>query len=362
MTPKVTHLDFSGQPVFVGMDISKKSWKICIYVGPHFHRSFAQPPSPDTLIKYLRVNFPGGDYLCVYEAGYFGFWIHEALQRSGVRCIVVNPADVPTAHWEKTRKTDPVDANKLARSLATGSDFELRPIYVPDRLALEDRALVRTRNALVSHQTRCKNRVKAFLQYYGIFVPGDICDQHWSRRYLGWLEQVRMQHLSGNTAFQFLLRDLLAIRENIAQITRQIRRLALEDRYRRRVELLRTVPGISELSAMIILTELIDIHRFKSLNTLASYTGLIPSEHSSGERQIETGMTYRRNTALRYVVIESAWTAIRLDPVLMLCFCRLSATMPKSKAIVKIARKLLNRIRFVLLHLQPYQINSMQAA
>lgn len=362
MTPQSTKLDFSGQQVFIGIDVAKKSWKVCIYVGPHFHRAFAQPPSPQALVKYLHVHLPGAEYHCVYEAGYFGFWIHENLVQAGVNCIVVNPADVPTAHWEKTRKTDRVDANKLARSLALGSDNQLRPIYVPDRRAQEDRALVRMRSTFVSHQTRCKNRVKAFLQYYGVFVPEEVGDQHWSRRYLRWLEQVKLQHISGNTAFEFLLHDLIAVRQNIAHLTLRIRALAEEPAYRANVELLCSIPGISRLNAMVLLTELIDIARFKSLDTLASYAGLIPGEYSSGERQIETGMTYRRNTALRYVIIESAWVAVRRDPALLLSYSRLTTTMPKSKAIVKIARKLLNRIRYVLIQRQPYQIGVVQAA
>ena len=322
MTPKCTKLDFTGQHVFIGMDIAKKSWKVCIYIGPHFHRAFAQPPSTEVLIKYFHVHLPEAQYHCVYEAGYFGFWIHEKHVEAGSDCIVVNPADVPTARWEKARKTDRVNANKLARTLALGSEDQVRRIYVPDRRAQEDRALVRMRSTLVSHQTRCKNRVKAFIQYYGIFVPEKISYEHWSRPYIGWLEQVRLRHMSGNIAFQFLLQDLIAIRQSIAQITRQIRTLAEEPTYSSNVELLCSIPGISRLNAMVLLTELIDIKRFKSLNTLASYAGLIPGEHSSGERQIETGMTYRRNTALRYVIIESSWVDVRRDPALLLCYSR----------------------------------------
>ena len=344
------------------MDISKKSWKVCIYVGPHFHRSFSQPPRPDVLAHYLQTNFPGGQYHCVYEAGYFGFWIHTALSSLGIDCIVVNPADVPTANWEKGRKTDRVDANKLARSLASGSGDQLRPIYIPDRRAQEDRTLVRLRTKLIQHQTRCKNRIKAFLQYYGFPTPEDIADQHWSRRYLSWLEQINMDHASGKYVFRTMLDDLISVRNTIAQLTRQIRLLANDDLYRDSVTLLCTIPGISQLTAVTILTELCSIDRFKTLDHLASYVGLVPGEYSSGERQIMTGMTYRRNNALRYVIIESAWVAARRDPALMMCFNQWAMKMPKSKAIVKIARKLLNRIRFVLIHHQPYQIGVVQTA
>ena len=106
---------------------------------------------------------------------------------------------------------------------------------------------------------------------------------------------------------------------------------------------------------MILLTELVDIHRFKGLDHLASYVGLVPGEHSSGETAIITGISMRRNPFLRTVLIESAWVAARKDPALTAAFTDLAKRMPKNKAIVRIARKLLNRIRFVLLHQTEYQ-------
>lgn len=359
MSIQCTKLDFTNQDVYVGLDISKKSWKVCIYVGKYFHRQFTQPPQPEVLVNYLKRNFPGGRYHCVYEAGYFGFWIYEAFRKLEVHCMVVNPADVPTTSLEKSRKSDRVDANKLARSLASG---ELRPIYVPERKALEDRTLVRLRANLVREQTRYKNRIKAMLQYYGIITPDEMERRYWSRRYLGWLEQVAMQHESGNYTLRLLVGELISRRQTIADMTRKIRYLAGEEPYKNQVDFLCTISGISQLSAMVFLTELIDIKRFRSLDHMASYAGLTPGEHSSGEQQIDTGLTYRRNPALRVMLIECAWIAVKQDPALLMCFNRYASRMPKSMAIIKIARKLLNRIRYVLKNQMPYQIRVVEKA
>ena len=346
-------LSFANEDVYVGLDVSKSSWKVCIYLGAYFHCRFTQPPEPEVLINYLKRNLPSGRYHCVYEAGCFGFWIHEALRRSGIECIVVNPADVPTAHWEKIRKTDRVDAHKLARSLAAN---DLRPIYIPEREALEDRSMVRLRSSLVREQTRYKNRIKAILQYYGLTTPDGILDRHWSRNYLKWLDQVRLRHASGDYAFRTLLGQMLSVRQTLAELTRKIRLLSQQEPYRNKVALLCTIPGVSQLTAMVLLTELVDVARFKTLDQLASYTGLIPGEHSSGEREIDTGLSYRRNPALRLMLIECAWTAAKWDPALLMCFNRYAGKMPKNKAIVKVARKLLNRMRFVLKNIAPYQV------
>ena len=112
-----TKLDFTGQQIYVGLDIHKKSWSVSIYSEHSEHKTFTQPPAVDKLVYYLRRHFPGATYHSVYEAGYSGFWIHDRLQEHGVQCLVVNPADVPTKDKERTKKTDRVDCRKLARSL-----------------------------------------------------------------------------------------------------------------------------------------------------------------------------------------------------------------------------------------------------
>lgn len=168
MQQQGTQLDFTNQDIFVDLDIGNKSWKTSIMTQQFEHKTFTQPPNVHVLVNYLRRNFPGARYHCVYEAGYQGFWIHDELQEQGANCLVVNPADVPTTHKEKRHKTNGVDARKLCRNLRNG---ELDAIYVPTRVALEDRSLVRNRHAFVKKQTRCKNQINALLSFYGILIP-----------------------------------------------------------------------------------------------------------------------------------------------------------------------------------------------
>jgi transposase len=348
---QVSKLDFTGQQIYVGMDVHKKSWSISIYTDQFEHKTFSQPPEVGVLVNYLKHNFPGAAYKTVYEAGFSGFWIHDRLQEQGVQCLVVNPADVPTKDKERAGKTDRVDCRKLARSLRNG---EIDGIYVPSRPRAEDRSLLRTRYSMVRKQTRCKNQIKSILCFYGIHIPDELANSHWSKRFITWIESIRMERASGNMAFKVHLAELTHIRQSIAELNRAIRALATTDDYRNNVRLLKTVPGISVLTAMIFLTELYDFSRFKRLDKLCSYIGLIPNTDSSGEKDRKTGMTDRRNTHLRGVVIESAWTAVRKDPALMMAFNELCKHMTKTKAIVRIARKLLNRIRYVLKNQQEY--------
>ena len=342
---KSSKLDFSGQPIYIGLDVHKKSWSVSIFSKYGEYKTFNQPPEVDKLLHYLRHHFPGGDYRSVYEAGYCGFWIHDQLREKGIQCLVVNPADIPTKNKERRTKRDPVDCRKLARSLRSG---ELEGIYVPCRWKLEDRTLIRTRQSMVRKQTRCKNQIKAILLFYGVVIPEEREMGHWSRRFIQWIEGIRMERASGDIALKAHLEELSHLRQLIASLNRAILRLARTQEYWPLVRLLKTVPGISTLTAMILLTELGEILRFPSLDELSCYVGLVPDTQESGEKEYVGSLTQRRHSQLRWLLIEASWTAIRKDPALLMAFEEYCKRMRKTKAIVKVARKLLNRIRYVL--------------
>jgi transposase len=347
----LSKLDFTGQHLYIGMDVHKKSWSICILTDHFEHKIFTQPPDAGVLVSYLKRNFPRATYHAVYEAGFSGFWTHDRLREQGVDCMVANPADVPTKDKERAGKTDRVDCRKLARSLRSG---ELEGIYVPSRTAVEDRSLLRTRRSMVKKQTRCKNQITSLLAFYGIHIPEDLAQSRWSKRFINWIDDIRMERASGNYSLKAYLEELNHIRPILADLNRHILALSRTDEYRTNVMLLKTVPGISTLTAMTFLTELNDIKRFSSLDRLASYVGLVPNTNSSGEKNITTGITNRRNASLRGILIESSWVAVRKDPALMQAFDRLCDHMTKTNAIVHIARKLLNRIRYVLKNQKEY--------
>src|SRR4030095_8232167 len=98
---QVTKLNFKGQQIFIGIDVHLKNWKVSIFMDDIELETKSFPPSAKILGSYLRRMFPSGDYLSVYEAGYSGYWVHEELEREGIKNIIVNPADVPTKDKEK---------------------------------------------------------------------------------------------------------------------------------------------------------------------------------------------------------------------------------------------------------------------
>ena len=162
---KHNKIDFTGQNIYIGIDVHKKSWTASIHTDHFEHKTFTQPPEVNKLVRYLHHNFPGATCHAVYEAGFSGFWIHDQLQEHGINCMVVSPADVPTKDKEKARKTDNVDCRKLARGLR---NHDLKGIFVPSRSQCEDRSLLRVRQQMVRKQTRCKNHISSLLLFYNI--------------------------------------------------------------------------------------------------------------------------------------------------------------------------------------------------
>jgi len=353
MQGQIKQLDFTGQNIYAGIDVHKSSWQVSIMSEDLYHKTFNQPPDPEVLHSYLCKNFPKGNYFSVYEAGFCGFWIHEKLQSLGIKNIVVNPADVPSTDKEKKQKTDKVDSNKLAKQLRRGN---LDGIYIHKRSLLEDRNLIRVRHTLVKDLTRYKNRVKSELYFFGIEVPEQYNRDasYWSNPFLKWLAQVEFQQNSGNDSFRILINQVIVLRSQLLEVNRKVRAMALTDFYRQRVSLLRTIPGIGITTAMVILTEIEDINRFKTPEKLRSYVGLTPTSRSSGEKQVHGDMINRGNSFIKSTIIESSWIAARLDPVLHKDFINYFKRMNKNKATVRIACKLLNRIYFVLKNELPY--------
>jgi len=314
--------------------------------------TMSQDPDTNILVKYLRRNFPGGIYNCVYEAGFSGFWIYYELNEAGVNCIVINPADVPTTNKEKDRKTDRIDSKKLARCLSLG---QLEGIHVFENERYEERSIIRVRESLVKEQTRCKNRIKGLMKFFKVEVTDKDIKSHWSNKYIEFLEKVDVLHEHGKLSLTTYLSQLRYLRKTVSDVTKQIRKLSKTERYKRGVELLCTVPGISILTAMIILTEIGDIGRFRTVDKLCGYIGLIPSEHSSGEKENRNHMTRRGKGILRRIIIEASWIAIRKDPGLLMNYTELTKRMKGNRAIKTISRKMIARIMFVLKNNEPYK-------
>lgn len=337
--------DFSGHNIYVGLDVHFKSWSVSIYSEEFELKTFTQVPDVERLCSFLERNYPKATFHIAYEAGFCGFWIQRAFASKGYRCSVIHPADVPTSDKERKRKQDKIDSRKIAKGLKAN---ELSAIHVPDPVQEADRSLMRSREMVKRDLTRTKNRIKSFLKYNGIEIPADFNGGNWSNSFIAWLQTVEFSKESSSAALQIHVDEMLFLKEKTLKVYKEIIALSRSDHYVQNVKLLKTIPGIGTLSAMTLLTELGDIARFKKASHLHSYCGITPNCHSSGEKIIVGQMTRRGNAIVKTILIESAWTAVRKDPALLFYYKQQLPKMNANKAIVKVTRKLLNRIRYVL--------------
>ena len=348
---KVNKLNFTDKHFYIGLDVHKKQWTVCISDKQLMIENYTMNPSPQELKKHLDKRYPGATFHSVYEAGYSGFWIHRELCALGIKNIVINPADVPTTDKERRHKTDAWDSKKLCRELKNHS---LRAIYVPSEFHESLRTLCRLRERTVSHQTRLKNRIKAFLSRHGYSLPTNSECQHWSKRFMSILKAMEFPYPADQETFDFYLRELNENRNQLLVITKRLRQHIQHHSDNQIYDLLLSVTGVGSITAITFYTEIMDMKRFRNNNALNSYIGFSPSKHSSGEKDRDTGITSRKNRRLRYMLIESAWTAIRKDPALLLYYQNLSLRMGKQKAIIRVAKKLVNRMRYVWNHMDSY--------
>ncbi len=340
-------INFKGQNIYVGIDSHLRNWKVTIMTENLLHKTFSQDPNPGLLSNYLKRNFPGGNYFSAYEASFCGFGIHRELEKLGIKNIVANPADIPTTDKEKKQKEDKRDSRKIAKTLRAG---DLNSIYIPSKESEELRSLVRYRRTLVKDISRGKNRIKSHLYFHGIKIPEEQvqASKYWSNRFSDWIKSVKLSTQYGTIVLQDLLENNLLLRKKLLFVTKEIRKASKSEKYIKTYSLLVSIPGIGPITAITLISELESIKRFKNLDKLCSYIGLVPTTNSSGESDKTGKVTPRANRFLRGGIIESAWVAARIDPALSLSYNELCKRMKPNQAIIRIAKKLLNRVRHVL--------------
>ena len=356
METKVNQKLFEGQSIYVGIDCHKKNWKVTVLGERYEHKTISQDPNPDILSSYLKRNFPGANYHAVYEAGFNGFATCRRLREADINCSVIHPADVPTNQKEKLQKTDPTDSRKLARTLRSQ---EFTAIHVPDPILEADRALVRQRFRIMKNVTRMKNQVRSLLFQFSINIPDRFTSaqtRHWSGVYIKWLKELPIELASLRQTLDNYIHIGEILRKELLLINKQVRNLSQSDRYRDNYNLLITSPGVGLMTAITFLVQIGDIRRFDRLDDLCAYIGFFPTMHGSGDKMQTGEMVKRGRKELKVMIIEAAWEAVRLDPAMMASFNHLSLRMNKNKAIVRIARKLVSRMRSMLLNQTVYQL------
>lgn len=176
----------------------------------------------------------------------------------------------------------------------------------------------------------------------------------WTNKFVLWLKRLDLETDYGRKTLDLLIAQYEDLRGQQLKMMKELRLLSRTERFEEPLRYLMSAPGIGQLAGLTIISEVDDIARFKDAAHFASYVGIVPMCYSSGEHDGTGNITVRRHAKLRWLIVEAAWVASRKDPVLSSAFVEYCLKMKPSKAIIKIARRLVNRIYFVMKHQQPY--------
>lgn len=270
------------------------------------------------------------------EASTAGSHVYDLLSSLNVRIVLANPSKIRLIA-ESEKKTDLEDAIVLADLLRVN----LLPLcYSPPHDVLVRRELVRQRKSFVEMTTQLKNKIRACLTRSGLSCP---FQDLFSVSGLKWLERNALQYNAG------LVTQLISVGSFVET---SIKRLNDEidsefSKIGQQAVLLDSVPGVSTLSAVIILSEVGDVHRFSSPKQLCSYAGLVPRVRQSGEvcrhGHVKTG-----NNLLKTTLVQDANAAIRCNKRFKKFYCKIARKKGHQKAIVAVARKMLCIMWFML--------------
>ncbi len=346
--------NYTNKIVYVGIDVHKKTYACVSICEDEVVKRDTMPAKPELLLRYLKNMF--GDAALIntaYEAGFSGFHLHRYLVNGGINNIVVHPGSIEIASRDCV-KTDKRDALKIATQLATG---RLHGNFVPSQNREEKRSVSRLRSALMRKRLRAGQQIKALLFTQGLIEVED--DTTLSEIWLvKKLNEVSKVNFSGD--FRFTLdhyaQQWRYLTQCVREVEQRLKAQAKEDDGLQHIY--ESVPGIGPIHARQLINELGDMKQFKNEKRLFSYTGLTPSEHSSGERVWQGHITRQGNPVLRHILVEAAWVAITKDPSLKEIMDRVSHTRGKKRAIVGIARRLIARIRSCVLNGSLYEIKS----
>ncbi len=338
-----------GEALFFGVDLHKERWHVTVRTADVELWSGSisgQWESLQSLLhRYRRCKIQ-----VVYEAGYFGFWLHDLLVEHGVECLVTPPSLIPQESGNRV-KTDRKDSRKLAHLLAIGL---LKRIYVPGKKECYHRQVVRRRRQLIGDRTRVQNRIKAELRFYGMSLSEPV--GKWTKGFIENINRIRFEDRFMQESFDRLLEQFRFLVEQIEKQNKLLHELSEKESYRDRVEVLRSVPGIGTIAAMELLLELQDVARFRQADQLAAYVGLTPSQYSSADKIRMGRITKIGKHSVRATLVQVAWQLIKKDQTMREKYERIKANSGARRAIVAVARTLLLRVRRIWLDSIPYKL------
>ena len=256
------------------------------------------------LAKKLGTDFK--ELKVAYEAGPTGFVLARRLRQLGLAVTVAAPSLIPRGAGERI-KTDRRDALKLARLHRAGG---LTGVHVPDGTDEAIRDLCRARTDAVDDMQRAKRRMTSFLLRNGHHYTGK---GKWGAAHLKWLREIPFADPAQKVVLEEYIRTIEEAGASVARLEAHMEQLLANWERKDEVAAVMALKGFKTVGAMIVVSELGDLGRFRHPRQLMGFLGLVPGEHSSGGRRRQGGITKCGNGHVRWMLVEAAHS-YRLPP------------------------------------------------
>ena len=248
-----------------------------------------------------KIGEEPGTVKCVYEAGPCGYGLYRALKASGIDCEVIAPSLTPRKPGERV-KTNRLDARRLGVYYRGG---QLTPIRIPDEKRENLRDLVRARDDVRRDLQRSRQRLSGCLLRRGYHYKEP---SRWTVKHWAWIKAIVFQ----DEMVKMIVEEYItAIEQKMAQMKRfdqKIEELAQRPEYAGHVSAYSVLRGIKTVGAMTIIAEGGDLRQYGGASEFMGSTGMVPGEHSTGEKHRRGSITKAGNVYIRRILIEAAWS------------------------------------------------------
>ena len=189
---KMREFILKEEDIFIGLEDSKKTWKLCVRSGGVIVHETSMPAKYEVLHNYFLNKFPECKIKVMYEAGFRGFGLHDQLEADGWDCIVTPPHTVTEEKCQK-KKNDRIDCRRLAKNL---ENVDYHSCFVPDKQLREDRQISRSYGQMQKDITRVCNRIRRTLEFHGLdcHFPAGRWNQKQYRELKQWLKSINISN------------------------------------------------------------------------------------------------------------------------------------------------------------------------
>lgn len=326
---------------WIGVDIHKKQFTVCILTedAEPILRSYER--ESEGMREFLKEI--DKETVIGVESTTWTWDFARKLQEHAKDVVIFNTIDLK-ALMDKMRKTDKIDAERIALIIRRFEKNELTFSHIKDELGAEIKGLLKVRESMVLQKTKMKNEIIAMLDFWGVGKPDMKLFGKFDRD-LQWIEQQNIPE-SIRKAICGMYATIINFENNIAELNESIKELSIKmDGYE---ELIENISGIGSISAAYLISKIEDIERFDDPKKLVSYLGLAPRVHESDGKGYNGKITKRTDKGLIRVLVQAAWASVRYNPAMKEFYDRLKTRRGKQKAIIAVARKLIVISYYVL--------------